>query len=124
MSAIDKVLFMKYTFSDHLDNEYHRNLLSPAYVEMTLAEKLMKAPMFIALRVKEEISDLTEIFLESIQGLLDVSKLAKVDLKSLAKFTMSEKQEVKLGLKKYIIAVTKNGVIYAIDTKTQNVLWK
>lgn len=44
---------MKYSFSDHLDNEYHRNLLSPAYLEMSIAEKLMKAPMFIALRVKE-----------------------------------------------------------------------
>jgi len=63
--------------------------LSPAYVEMTIAEKLMKAPMYIALRVKEEISDLAEIVLESLEGLLDVSKLAKVDLKSLAKFRMS-----------------------------------
>lgn len=42
---------MKYSFSDHLDNEYHRNLLSPAYIEMTIIERLMKAPMYIALRV-------------------------------------------------------------------------
>lgn len=37
LASIDKVLFMKYSFSDHLDNEYHRNLLSPAYLEMSIA---------------------------------------------------------------------------------------
>lgn len=91
---------------------------------MSLAEKLMKAPMYIALRVREEISDLTEIILHSVASLVDFSQMNKLDLKSLAKFTMSGEQELKLGLKKYIIAVTTSGSIYAIDTKTQKILWK
>jgi hypothetical protein len=37
LAFIDKVLFMKYPFSDHLDNEYHRNLLSSSYLEMGIA---------------------------------------------------------------------------------------
>lgn len=37
---------------------------------------------------------------------------------------MSEEQELKLGLKKYIVAVTKKGTIYSIDTKTNKVIWK
>ncbi len=43
---------MKYPFSDHLDNEYHRSLLSPAYTQMSIVEKLMKSPLDFALRVK------------------------------------------------------------------------
>lgn len=80
---------MKYPFSDHLDNEYHRNLLSPAYLEMGIAEKLIKVPFSIALRVKEEISDLAEVIMNSLQSLLDFSKISSIDLKSLSKFTMS-----------------------------------
>jgi hypothetical protein len=83
---------MKYSFSDHLDNEYHRNLLSPAYIEMTLIERLMKAPMYIALRVTEEVSDMVEIVMESVQSLLDFSNLSNIDLHSLSKFTMSQTQ--------------------------------
>ncbi len=49
---------MKYPFSDHLDNEYHRNLLSPAYTQMSIAEKLAQVPFNIALRIKEEVADL------------------------------------------------------------------
>ena len=45
-------------------------------------------------------------------------------MKDLSKFTMSEEQELKLGLKKYIVAVTKKGTIYSIDTKTNKVIWK
>lgn len=37
---------------------------------------------------------------------------------------MSEEQEIRLGLKKYIIAITKKGTIYSIDTKTSKTLWK
>lgn len=92
LAFIDKVLFMKYPFSDHLDNEYHRNLLSPNYLEMGLAEKLMKVPIHLALRVREELSDLVEIVVNSIQSLLDLSKITSIDLKNLAKFTMSEEQ--------------------------------
>lgn len=124
MAFIDKVLFMKYPFSDHLDNEYHRNLLSPAYLESGIAEKLMKVPYSIALRVREEVSDLIEIVFSSLQSLVDVSAVTSIDLKSLSKFTMSEEQELKLGLKKYIIAVTKTGAIFSIDTKSHNILWK
>jgi hypothetical protein len=36
LAFVDKVLFMKYPFSDHLDNEYHRNLLSTTYLKMGL----------------------------------------------------------------------------------------
>lgn len=115
---------MKYPFSDHLDNEYHRNLLSPAYLESGIAEKLMKVPYSIALRVREEVSDLIEIVFSSLQSLVDVSAVTSIDLKSLSKFTMSEEQELKLGLKKYIIAVTKTGAIFSIDTKSHNILWK
>lgn len=83
---------MKYSFSDHLDNEYHRNLLSPTYMQMNIFEKLSRVPYDAALRIKEEIADLTEILLDSLQSLLDFSKLGKLDLKSLSKFTMSEEQ--------------------------------
>ena len=84
----------------------------------------MQVPFSIALRIREEIADLMDVIISSLQSLLDFSKLGSFDLKHLAKFTMSDTQELKLGLKKYIIAVTKTGTIYAIDTKTKKVLWR
>jgi hypothetical protein len=59
---------------------------------MGLAEKLMKVPIHLALRVREELSDLVEIVINSVQSLLDFSKITSIDLKNLAKFTMSEEQ--------------------------------
>ena len=44
---------MKYPSSDHLDNEYHRNLLSDSFKEKSFAEKLILVPSNIALRITE-----------------------------------------------------------------------
>ena len=43
---------MKYPFSDHLDNEYHRNLLAQTENKVGFAEKLVQVPSNIALRVR------------------------------------------------------------------------
>ena len=53
LAYIEKVLFMKYPFSDHLDNSYHRNLFTDSYLEMSIYQKIMMVPSNIALRVTE-----------------------------------------------------------------------
>jgi hypothetical protein len=37
---------------------------------------------------------------------------------------MSKEQEVKYGLRKYIVAITKCETILGIDTKNKQLLWK
>ena len=52
------------------------------------------------------------------------TNLAAIDSKSIRKFEMPPEQEIKYGLRKYIIVATEYDTIMAIDTKFHNILWK
>jgi hypothetical protein len=79
-------------------------------------------PRDIALRLGEELSDLQR----TVSNLLGyaVEFTSGFDRNNIQKFQMSKEQEIRLGLRKYLIAVTKSHTLIAIDTKTKQVLWK
>jgi hypothetical protein len=113
---------MKYNELDTLDNQYHRNLISHSYRGLTLAEKVAKVPQDLFLRLQEEITDIQHFIFESISYILQ--HLGDIDSTSIRKFMMSPEQEIKYGLRKYIIVGTKYNTIIAIDTKSKDILWK
>ena len=122
LAYVQDVVFMKYFELDTLDNEYHRSLLSNTYRSLPLAERLAQVPKDIILRLSEEISDLKRHFL-SLKDFI-MQQITAFDYNSVRKFTMSAEQEMKYGLKKYIIAVTERDTVLALDTKTKALLWK
>ena len=74
------------------------------------------------MRLEEEITDLKNHLLSLGDYLME--QVRSFDLKSIQKFQMSAYQEMKYGLRKYIIAVTQRDTVLAIDTKTRAILWK
>lgn len=122
LAYIEDVVFLKYNEMDTLDNEYHRSLISHSYRGLSLVQKLSMIPRDIALRLGEELSDLQR----TVSNLLGyaVEFTSGFDRNNIQKFQMSKEQEIRLGLRKYLIAVTKSHTLIAIDTKTKQVLWK
>lgn len=53
LAYIEDIVFMKYSEMDTLDNEYHRNLISHTYRGLNIAEKLLRVPTDIVLRLTE-----------------------------------------------------------------------
>ena len=50
--------------------------------------------------------------------------LSNIDSSSIRKFEMAAEQEIKYGLRKYLIVATQLNTIIAIDTKYHSILWK
>jgi hypothetical protein len=50
--------------------------------------------------------------------------LGSIKTASIRKFVMPAEQEIKYGLRKYLVAATSLNTLIAIDTKFQTVLWK
>ena len=122
LAYIQEVLFLKYNKLDTLDNPYHRNLISHAYRGKSLVEKLAMVPRDLALRLSEELTEIVGHLTSAVGYALQ--QIGSIDIKSLRKFQMSKEQEIKYGLRKYLIAVTQHGTLIAMDTKTKEVLWK
>jgi hypothetical protein len=62
---------MKYPFSDHLDNDYHRNIYSQNYQSLNIVEKILKIPANMVLRIKEELKDIQYFIFEGIQKIFN-----------------------------------------------------
>ena len=132
LAYLDKVLFMKYEgFTDRLDNEYHRKINSNEYQKKSLGEKMAEAPINLALRIQTEIKDVIRFCEEAVVEIPHF--LSKIGSSSfwewknflqLWKAKMPESEEKKYGLQKYMISVTTKNTMFAIDSKTSNVLWK
>lgn len=78
-------------------------------------------PKDILLRLSEEITDAVNHLTLAVSRLLE---LGSIDRDTLKKFQMSKEQEIKYGLRKYLIAATSVNTLIAIDTKTGEALWK
>lgn len=74
LAYINKVVFMKFTANDGLDNEYHRNLISQNYKDLSFIEKLALLPRDILLRLAEEIDDVKNLFVGLISQVIHLVK--------------------------------------------------
>ena len=74
------------------------------------------------MRMQEEIADIASIMKESLNYV--VTHLSSIDRASIRRFEMPPEQEIKYGLRKYIIAATGYNTILGIDTKFNTILWK
>jgi len=93
-----------------------------SYRDLSLAEKLTRVPQNLIMRITEEILDIKHFILASIDYI--VMHLKNIDSSSIRKFEMPADQEIKYGLRKYLIVATQLNTIIAIDTKYHSILWK
>ena len=70
----------------------------------------------------EEFSDIQHLVFESVNYLMRFA--GSMDKISIQKFEMPPEQEIKYGLRKYILVATQLNTIVAIDTKFHTTLWK
>lgn len=121
---------MKYKgYQDHLNNPYHMKMDDTHYIQLPLASKLQQIPLNFLARLKSELQDVYNFVVEKIEGLIGTFTNPQafeelLNIKGYLKSTISSEDEKKHGLQKYIIMITSYNTMFAVDSKSGNVIWK
>ena len=101
-----------------------------------MAEMLSEVPANFMLRVKTQVEDLCVFVNQIVSKLQEIvlgrhsdaasldSPVESFDINSYMKASMSREEQLKYGLQKYMITITKLGTLFSIDTKTSKIIWK